>query len=82
MPARSATERDEDAITAWRDVTWQEVNPPGGDRRVHLLRRRSGRDRPSAQGPHLGPARQLPTRGAPFAHEPGRALRSRCHGRV
>ncbi|AVH60877.1 transposase [Streptomyces dengpaensis] len=29
MPARPAVERDEDAITAWREVTWQEVKPPG-----------------------------------------------------
>ncbi|WP_406381519.1 winged helix-turn-helix domain-containing protein [Streptomyces sp. NBC_01618] len=60
MPARPAAERDEDAITAWREATWQEVNPPGGDRRVHLLRGRSGRDRSAAQGPHLGPARHHP----------------------
>ncbi|WP_425586381.1 IS630 family transposase [Streptomyces sannanensis] len=25
MPARPATERDEDAVTAWREATWQEV---------------------------------------------------------
>ncbi|RLV76153.1 transposase IS630 [Streptomyces rapamycinicus NRRL 5491] len=29
MPARPAAERDEDAITTWREVTWQEVKPPG-----------------------------------------------------
>ncbi|WP_185149728.1 winged helix-turn-helix domain-containing protein [Streptomyces sp. Ag109_O5-1] len=29
MPARPATERDEDAITAWREATWQEVKPSG-----------------------------------------------------
>ncbi|MFF3518930.1 winged helix-turn-helix domain-containing protein [Streptomyces sp. NPDC002573] len=37
MPARPAVERDEDAITAWREVTWQEVNLPVGDRRRHPL---------------------------------------------
>nr|WP_329433912.1 winged helix-turn-helix domain-containing protein [Streptomyces anthocyanicus] len=29
MPARPAAERDEDAITAWREATWQEVEPSG-----------------------------------------------------
>ncbi|MFE2336586.1 winged helix-turn-helix domain-containing protein [Streptomyces coelicoflavus] len=29
MPARPAAERDEDAITAWREVTWQEVKASG-----------------------------------------------------
>ncbi|MFE7330901.1 winged helix-turn-helix domain-containing protein [Streptomyces sp. NPDC057565] len=29
MTARPAAERDEDAITAWREVTWQEVKPSG-----------------------------------------------------
>ncbi|MER5757633.1 winged helix-turn-helix domain-containing protein [Streptomyces sp. NPDC002088] len=29
MPARPAAERDEDAITAWREATWQEVKPLG-----------------------------------------------------
>ncbi|MFH9968755.1 winged helix-turn-helix domain-containing protein [Streptomyces mirabilis] len=29
MPARPAAERDEDAITAWREATWQEVKPSG-----------------------------------------------------
>ncbi|MFD5163645.1 winged helix-turn-helix domain-containing protein [Streptomyces hawaiiensis] len=29
MPARPAAERDEDAITAWRETTWQEVKPSG-----------------------------------------------------
>jgi transposase len=29
MPARNAAERDEDQITAWREVTWQEVKPSG-----------------------------------------------------
>jgi transposase len=29
MPARPATERDEDAITAWREATWQEVKLSG-----------------------------------------------------
>ncbi|MFF2199665.1 transposase [Streptomyces sp. NPDC058145] len=29
MPARPATERDEDAITAWREATWQEVKALG-----------------------------------------------------
>lgn len=50
MPACPAAERDEDAITVWREMTWQEVKPSGRRRRVHLFRGRSGRDRPSAQG--------------------------------
>ncbi|MFD0235504.1 winged helix-turn-helix domain-containing protein [Streptomyces decoyicus] len=29
MPARPATERDEDAITGWREVTWPEVKACG-----------------------------------------------------
>ncbi|MDK0523513.1 winged helix-turn-helix domain-containing protein [Streptomyces sp. ML-6] len=29
MPARPAAERDEDAITAWREAAWQEVEPSG-----------------------------------------------------
>jgi hypothetical protein len=29
MPARAAAERNEDAITAWREATWQEVKPSG-----------------------------------------------------
>ncbi|GAA2279523.1 hypothetical protein GCM10010145_46360 [Streptomyces ruber] len=29
VPARFAAERDEDAITAWREVTWPEVKPSG-----------------------------------------------------
>ncbi|MET9662584.1 winged helix-turn-helix domain-containing protein [Streptomyces sp. NPDC006510] len=29
MPARPAAERDEDAITAWREATWREVKPSG-----------------------------------------------------
>jgi transposase len=29
MPARPAAERDEGAIIAWREVTWQEVKPRG-----------------------------------------------------
>lgn len=29
MPARPAAERDEDAITAWREATWQEVKASG-----------------------------------------------------
>jgi transposase len=29
MPARPAAERDEDAITEWREATWQEVKPSG-----------------------------------------------------
>ncbi|MFJ1551552.1 winged helix-turn-helix domain-containing protein [Streptomyces sp. NPDC088246] len=29
MPARPAAERDEDAITAWRKATWQEVKTSG-----------------------------------------------------
>jgi hypothetical protein len=29
MPARPAAERDDDAITAWREVTWQEVKLSG-----------------------------------------------------
>ncbi|SHN14591.1 Transposase [Streptomyces yunnanensis] len=29
MPARPAIERDEDAVTAWREATWQEVKPSG-----------------------------------------------------
>lgn len=29
MPARPAVERDEDAITAWREVTWREVKRSG-----------------------------------------------------
>ncbi|MFM9700694.1 hypothetical protein ACKI2D_46190 [Streptomyces europaeiscabiei] len=49
-------------------------NPSGGDRRVHLLRGRSGCDRPSARGPHLGPARDHPDRGRLRA-EPGPARR-------
>ncbi|MFH8978607.1 hypothetical protein [Streptomyces sp. NPDC017890] len=31
MPARPAAERDEGAVTAWREATWQEVQP--SDRR-------------------------------------------------
>jgi transposase len=27
MPARPAAERDEEAITAWREATWREVKP-------------------------------------------------------
>ncbi|MEU9211817.1 winged helix-turn-helix domain-containing protein [Streptomyces sp. NPDC048415] len=29
MPARPAAERDEEAITAWREATWPEVKPSG-----------------------------------------------------
>ncbi|WP_367318486.1 winged helix-turn-helix domain-containing protein [Streptomyces sp. HUAS ZL42] len=29
VPARPAAERDEAAITAWREATWQEVKPSG-----------------------------------------------------
>jgi transposase len=29
MPARPAAERDEDAITGWREARWQEVKPSG-----------------------------------------------------
>ncbi|MFF5360228.1 winged helix-turn-helix domain-containing protein [Streptomyces scabiei] len=29
MPARPATESDDDAITAWRKTTWQEVRSSG-----------------------------------------------------
>ncbi|WUW93100.1 winged helix-turn-helix domain-containing protein [Streptomyces sp. NBC_01451] len=29
MPARPAAERDEDAVTAWREATWREVKPSG-----------------------------------------------------
>nr|WP_240436944.1 winged helix-turn-helix domain-containing protein [Streptomyces sporangiiformans] len=29
VPARPAAERDEDAITAWREATWQVVKPSG-----------------------------------------------------
>ncbi|MFB7216599.1 winged helix-turn-helix domain-containing protein [Streptomyces sp. NPDC056255] len=29
VPARPAAERDEDAITAWWEATWQEVKPSG-----------------------------------------------------
>ncbi|MEU2057119.1 helix-turn-helix domain-containing protein [Streptomyces bungoensis] len=29
MPARPAVERDEDAITAWQEVTWPGGKPPG-----------------------------------------------------
>ncbi|MFI6728429.1 winged helix-turn-helix domain-containing protein [Streptomyces sp. R-74717] len=29
VPARPAAERDEDAITAWREATWQEVKSSG-----------------------------------------------------
>ncbi|MCX4966685.1 winged helix-turn-helix domain-containing protein [Streptomyces sp. NBC_00654] len=31
MPARPAAERDEDAITAWREVNWPEVEPSERD---------------------------------------------------
>ncbi|MFF3691020.1 transposase [Streptomyces sp. NPDC002187] len=29
VPARRAGERDEKAVTAWKEVTWAEVKPPG-----------------------------------------------------
>ncbi|MET9386939.1 winged helix-turn-helix domain-containing protein [Streptomyces sp. NPDC002928] len=75
--ARPAADRDEDAITAWREATWQEVNPAGGDRRVRLFRGRSGCDRSAAQGPYLGSARDHPDgarlRPWPWAPVGGRA---------
>jgi Winged helix-turn helix len=55
VPARRATERDEDQIAAWREVTWPVVKKRGGPGRLGLLR---GRVRPgfkAAEGPHLGP---------------------------
>lgn len=77
MPACPAAERDEDAITVWREMTWQEVKPSGRRRRVHLFRGRSGRDRPSAQGPHRGSARHHPERHGVWP-QPGTALGGRA----
>lgn len=39
--ARRVGERDEQSVTAWRKVTWAEVNGPGGLWGLRLLRRRS-----------------------------------------
>ncbi|WP_329180737.1 winged helix-turn-helix domain-containing protein [Streptomyces decoyicus] len=29
VPARRAAERNEKAVTSWKEVTWAEVKPPG-----------------------------------------------------
>ena len=56
IPARRATERDEHAITAWRQETWPAVKPSRRTRGVDRLRRRGRSDAPPTKGTNLGPA--------------------------
>ena len=39
-----AAERDEDAIAAWRAVTWAKVEASGGDRGVRVLEDEAGQN--------------------------------------
>ncbi|MFF3129888.1 winged helix-turn-helix domain-containing protein [Streptomyces sp. NPDC057908] len=58
VPARKATDRDEDRIGAWKDEQWpRHKKDGGGPGRLALLRRRSRPGPEAAQGPHLGPTR-------------------------
>src|SRR5215469_6309046 len=57
VPARQAAERDEAAISAWREEAWPAVKDRGGPGRLAGLRRRVRPGLKAAQGPHLGPPR-------------------------
>ncbi|MGW7613820.1 winged helix-turn-helix domain-containing protein [Streptomyces sp. NPDC054766] len=60
IPVRRVAERDEQAVTVWKEATWAEVKEPGGLRRLHLLRGRSRVHAAAAQRTDLGPARPHP----------------------
>ncbi|MEJ8667588.1 winged helix-turn-helix domain-containing protein [Streptomyces sp. MS1.AVA.1] len=60
VPAGRVTERDEKAVTSWKEVTWAEVDHPGGLRRLNLLRGRSGVRPQAADRTYLGTARRHP----------------------
>ena len=61
VPARRAAERDEQAVTAWREATWAQVKPPGRPAGAgSASRTRPGSPvgrRPDAPGDGAGPHR-------------------------
>jgi len=56
-PDRRARERDEDAITAWRDETWPQVKKSLRPRLEHRADRRERLYAAAGRAPHLGAAR-------------------------
>ncbi|MFE0517005.1 winged helix-turn-helix domain-containing protein [Streptomyces sp. NPDC058964] len=62
IPARRVAERDEQAVTGWKEATWAEVKGPGrpaGATSASRTRRASRDGRP---GDDLGPTRPYPGR--------------------
>jgi transposase len=82
VPARQATERNEEQIAAWRKETWPEINDRGGPGRLAGLRRRVRPGAEAAHGPYLGPTRPHPggagDRGQQPAAVAGRARRGQA----
>ncbi|MFC5675226.1 hypothetical protein ACFP2V_35770 [Streptomyces incanus] len=58
MPARRVAERDEQAVTAWKEATWAEVKEPGRPAEATSAPRRSRVHPPAAHRTH-SPRRSL-----------------------
>ncbi|GHB99183.1 hypothetical protein GCM10010397_84330 [Streptomyces spinoverrucosus] len=57
VPARRVAERDEQAVTDWKEATWAEVKEPGRPAEATSVpRTRAGFTPAAAQRTHLGPA--------------------------
>jgi transposase len=57
VPARQATERDQAAITAWRQEAWPVLKDSGRPGSLAVLRRRVRPGPEAAEGTYLGPPR-------------------------
>src|SRR3954469_3859871 len=60
VPARRASERDEDRIAAWREETWPQIKDGGGPGCLGSLRGRVRSGAQAAEGPYLGSPRPDP----------------------
>ncbi|MFF4053513.1 winged helix-turn-helix domain-containing protein [Streptomyces chartreusis] len=62
MPARRVAERDEQAVTGWKEATWVEVKGPGRPAGFTSASRTRRASPAAAQRTHLGSARPHPGR--------------------
>ncbi|MFF7936714.1 winged helix-turn-helix domain-containing protein [Streptomyces sp. NPDC007940] len=60
VPARRVAERDEQAVTAWKEATWAEVKEPGRPAEATSASRTRRDSPPAAQRTHVRPARSYP----------------------
>jgi hypothetical protein len=69
VPARRATERDEDKIARGREDTWPVIKHSGGPGRLALLGRRVRPGPEAAEGPNLGPPGHTPVVAVTGGHD-------------